>query len=373
MPNRPQGRIFPEYRGKWFQADRQDGVKVLRSWLYARPDGGAITTILNNASFLATAAINLEARDQRFDVMIASSPPFFPHMGGVLHRALNGTPLILELRDLWPDYAIEMGLVRNRTAQRGLLGLERWMIRGADHLVAVTDSFRRRLVAKGVSNDRISVVPNGVDLGFYRSVDDPAPVSALEQDGEFRVGYLGNMGRGQDLTTLVDAAALLQVRRIRCRLVLAGDGPERHRIVAAIAAARLANIVVYPVIPKALSRAFYNTCDVCLVPLASLPVFQETIPSKLFEIMACERPVIGGVDGEARSIIESSGAGVAIPPGDAESLACAIEAMMNLPASARAAMGQHGRAWVSTHVDRDQLAATYLKVLRRVATMNGEP
>jgi len=235
----------------------------------------------------------------------------------VLHRALNGTPLILELRDLWPDYAIEMGVVRNRAAQRGLLRLERWMIRRADHLVAVTDSFRRRLVAKGVSNDRISVVPNGVDLAFYRSVDDPAPVPALEPDGEFRVGYLGNMGRGQDLTTLVDAAAVLQVRRIPCRLVLAGDGPERHRIVAAIAAARLSNIVVYPVIPKALSRAFYNTCDVCLVPLASLPVFQETIPSKLFEIMACERPVIGGVDGEARSIIEASGAGVAIPPGDA--------------------------------------------------------
>lgn len=367
MPNRPVGRIHPDYRGHLFIDEQWQGIRVLRSWLFATNGGGIGATLSNNTSFLATAMANLEARSLGFDVLIASSPPFFPHIAGVAHRFWNGTPLVLELRDLWPDYLVGLGVLRPGAITGGLFALERALLKRADHVVVVTDSFRRRVHEKGVDLERISVVPNGVDTEQYFPAEEPPPFEALAPDGTLRIGYLGNFGRGQGLTMVIDAAADLERNGFSARFVLAGDGPERGRLEEACRVAGVRNVSLHPPIAKDQTRAFYNGCDICLVPLADVPVFQETIPSKIFEVMACARPLIASVGGEAAAIVRRARAGMVTPPGNAPALASAIRSMASQSEAERAAMGQRARAYADEHYSRDALAARYFELMERVA------
>jgi colanic acid biosynthesis glycosyl transferase WcaI len=369
MPNRPEGRIHPGYRRRLFMEEDWNGVRVLRSWLYASPDHGFTRTIANHVTFMATAMVHAVARLRAADVLIASSPPFFPHVAGLAAAVARHVPLVLEIRDLWPDYLVDMGVLQaGAPASRALFALEAFLIRRARHTVVVTESFRRRVLGKGAPEDQVSVIPNGVDLERYFAAAEPPPIPGMEREvGRRTVGYLGNMGAGQELAAVVRAAALLEARDPSVRFVLAGDGPQRRRVEALTAELGVRNVVLHGPIPKDRTRAFYNACDVCLVPLADVPVFQETVPSKLFEVMACERPVLASVRGEAARIVEESGAGIVAAPGDPASIADGVARLLAADPGSLRDMGRRGRAYVADYYGRDRLAELYLEILGRVA------
>jgi len=368
MPNRPEGRIHPEYRGKAFSEEEWEGIRVLRSWLYASPKHGFARTVANNLTFMATAAAQTLARVRTADVLIASSPPFFPHISGWLASAGRRIPLVLEIRDLWPDYLIDMGVLTSGSiGARGLFACERFLIRRAERSVVVTESFKRRIVEKGADERTVSVISNGVDTERYRSASEAPPLSGMERgDAGPVVGYLGNMGVGQDLRTVVRAAAEVSREMPEVRFVLAGDGADRSRIEELVREFGLRNVAVHGSLPKEATRAFYNACDLCLVPLANVPIFQETVPSKIFEIMACERPVLASVGGEAARIVEESGAGRVTAPADSNAIAGGVMDMLQLSRDERKDMGRRGRAYVAEHYDRRVLADRYLDLLREV-------
>jgi glycosyltransferase involved in cell wall biosynthesis len=366
MPNRPEGRIHAEYRGRLFMEEDWQGLRVLRSWLYASPKHGFLRTILNNATFMVTSAMNALVNAGDPDVVIASSPPFFPHLSGVVVAGVHRAPLVLEVRDLWPDYLVGMGVLKGRTA-KALFALERWLLGRAAHVVVVTESFRRRVIEKGVAPERVSVISNGVDTASYYLADEPAPIPEMNRrDDEFLVGYLGNFGAGQALSIVVEAAALLRDDS-RFRFVLAGDGPDASAVARRARDLELDNISIHPPIPKDRTRAFYNACDLCLVPLAPFPIFQETVPSKIFEIMACQRPFLASLSGEGARITTESGGGVVSEPGDARAMADAIMRIRAMSGAERAALGVAGREYVSRHYDRRLLAERYLELLENVA------
>jgi colanic acid biosynthesis glycosyl transferase WcaI len=364
MPNRPEGRIHAEYRRRVFLEEEREGHRVLRSWLYASPRRGFARTLVNNLTFMVSSSVHGTARLPKVDVLIASGPPFFVHVAGELMRRARRIPLVLEVRDLWPDYIEEMGVVRNRTALRALFGLERYLLRQAREVIVVTESFRKRVIEKGVPADRVHVIPNGVDTEFYyRDPEAPAPFDPMDRPGRFVVGYLGNFGAGQELRTVLEAAALL-VDEPDIHFVLAGDGPERRRVVDRWRELGLSNVSIEGPLPKQQTRAFYNRCDVGLVPLAPLKIFQETIPSKIVEVMACEVPVLASLAGEGQRIVEASGGGVTAPPGDPVAMAEAIRKLRALGPQARAELGRAGRAYVREHFDRRRLATRYHEILR---------
>ncbi len=368
MPNRPHGRIYPEYRGRWFIEEQVEGIRVLRSWLYADPRHGFGRTILNNATFMVTSGLHALFRGGRPDVLIASAPPFFPHLTGTVLGALKRIPVVLEARDLWPDYLVDMGVLRQGSlSARTLFRMESWTLRRAAAAVVVTDSFRERLIAKGVTPARVHVLPNGVDGMFYRPDREPPPLDALSRrNGEAIVGYLGNFGAGQGLRTVLEAARIASREVPGVRFVLAGDGPDRARLEETVADLRLQNLSLHPPVPKEQTRAFYNACDICLVLLAPVPIFSETVPSKLFEILACGRPVLASVEGEARRIVESSGGGIVTAPGDPGGLVRGITQLLRLDRELIAEMGRRGREYALAHFERSRLADKYLEVLRTI-------
>lgn len=367
MPNRPAGRIHPDYRGKLFMREPWQGVEVLRSWLFASPRHGFARTLVNNLSFMATGAVSAAARARGLDVLIASSPPFFVHVAGVAAARARRVPLVLEVRDLWPDYLAGMGVVKGR-AKDALFALERRLLRAADHVVVVTGAFRERVIEKGVAPERVTVIPNGVDAGRYYA--DPAGArlpGGPAAPGAFVVGYLGNFGASQDLGQVLEAARIVAARDPSIRFVLVGDGTERARVEAHAARLALPSVSLHPPIAKDETRGFYAACDLCLVPLAGVGALQETIPSKIFEIMACERPVVASLAGEGARVMGESGGGIVARPGDPVSLADALLRLRAAPAAERAEMGARGRAYVQAHYARERLAERYLELLQRVA------
>lgn len=367
LPNMADGTVHPEYRGRKFMKEDWKGVRVLRSWLYSSPNRSFVHTLVNNASFMASSTLHALARAERFDVVIASSPPFLAQLTGDAVRRAQRIPMVVEIRDLWPDYMVEMGVLKNAAAQRMLFGMERYLLRRSSRVVVVTDSFRRRVEEKGVPTDRIDVISNGVELSRYYRDPAPPPLEALQRrPGEFLVGYLGNFGAGQELRTVVRAAALLQDEAPDVRFVLVGDGKEKGKVQEEADRLGVRNLVIGDPIEKEQTRAFYNACDLCLVPLAPVPIFSETVPSKIFEIMACERPVLASVAGEAARIVQESGGGKVSPPGDHTALAAEIRGFRATTAEERAATGSRGRRYVSEHYSRESLAARYLRILDAV-------
>lgn len=370
IPERQSGTIDPAYRGKWFLEERWQGIRVLRSWVRATDSVGLGSKLINNVTFMLSGFVHAVSRCGRLDVLIASSPPFPALLAGALLAAVRRIPLVVELRDLWPDYLVGMGILQGRGSSKALFALERRLLRQASLVVVVTDSFKERVAKKGVPRERIEVIPNGVDLTRYRSCSmsdaRAALADRLPPGVDFLVGYLGTFGRGQYLRQVLEAAELLSQRDSGIHILLVGDGPERDSIAGFIAERRLPNVSIWLPIAREQTPDFYNACNLCLVPLAPVPIFQETVPSKIYEIMACERPVIASVQGEAAAIVEESGGGLRVDPGDSRGLADAIAILRGRsPAEARI-MGQRGRAYVAVRFDRTALADRYLQLLRSV-------
>lgn len=363
MPNRPEGRIRSEYRGRLLHSETWAGGRVYRSWLYTSPKQRLLATLLNNISFMLTSMLWLVRRSITMDVLIASSPPFFVHITGVVVARLRRVPLVLEVRDLWPDYIIELRIARGILAA-ALLRLERFLLQRADCVVVISESFKRRVVAKGVDPEKVVVITNGVDTGNYYAERASAPLAAMAKANTTTIGYLGNFGISQGLETVVAAAAMLMRCAPDIQIVMAGGGSELEKVQDMINAQGITNIVLHGPIAKTETRAFYNSCAACIVPLADIPALSDALPSKMFEIMACEVPVIACLNGDAADLVERCGAGLASPAGDAVALAENIQRIASMQAHERRRMGVLGRSYVNAHAERSALARRYLGALR---------
>jgi glycosyltransferase involved in cell wall biosynthesis len=368
LPGQRDGVIPTPYRGRLFMREDWNGIKVYRSWLYTSPTRGFARTMINNLTFAASSLIYGLAALPRPDVLIASGPPYFSQFSGALIAWIKRVPLVLEIRDLWPDYVAEMGVIKRQFLIDAMFATERWLLRRATAVTVVTESFKERLGRKGVPADVVTVVPNGVDTSrYFASAERFVPDGVSLEDGTPLIGYLGTFGAGQGLVAVVEAARLLRTRGVNAHFALVGDGPDRAALEADLVARPVPNLTLHSPIPRDSTRALYNTCDVVLVPHASLPVLGDTVPSKIFEVMACERPLVAAIRGEGARIVDRSGGGVLATPGDGPSIADAVERVLRMPEAERKAMGHAGRTFALAEYDRAALAQRYLVSLSLAA------
>jgi glycosyltransferase involved in cell wall biosynthesis len=368
FPNHPDGVIRPKYRKDLYRGvcrERIDGVNVVRSWLLPFPNRKAYERVLNYSSFCASASI-IGSFLHRPDVVIATSPQLLVGLSGWWISTLKNTPLVLEIRDLWPESLAAVGVGRsNSLLHRALAKLAGFLYRKADHIVVVTPAFRERLIEDWqVAAQRISVVPNGVETQLFSPQKaDPQLRKALNAEGKFVVSYVGTLGLAHGLETLITAAERLQVIAPQVLFLLVGDGAERERIVALAKSKDLRNVCFVPQQPHEKIPAYICASDACMVLLKKSPVFETVIPTKMLEFMSCARPVILAVDGQARSILENSHSGTYTPPENADGLCNAILQLQQQP-SQRQVMGRNGREYIVQNFSRQRTAADYLGVLQ---------
>jgi glycosyltransferase involved in cell wall biosynthesis len=247
-----------------------------------------------------------------------------------------------------------------------------FLYRRAARVVVVTHAFKDILVRRGLPEDKVSVITNGVDLDTFVPAPRDTSLRATHDLGDACVVlYIGAHGISQALPSLLEAARLLGDRR-DIRFVFVGEGAEKTLLMERAAALGLRNVLFLPGQPKATMPEWYATADVALVPLRNIPLFETFIPSKMFEILACERPIVGSVKGEARAILVKSGGAIVVDPEDGAAVADAVRQLADDPAR-RARLGAAGRAFVAAQYNRSALAAAYLALLSAAAgTSAGE-
>jgi len=364
VPNHPRGIVYPGYRNRFFQRERVDGIDVVRLWTFVTANEGFVKRTLSYLSYMLAATLAAPFLP-RADIVLSTSPQFFNGLAGYFVSRLKRARWILEIRDLWPESILVVGAIRNRAVIGALRWLERFAYGAADAIVPVTDAFRRYMESVGVPSSRIEVIKNGVDLRFFqRQPSGDAVRAELGLEGKIVCSYFGTHGMAHHLETLLDAADMLRERG-DIAFLMVGDGAERERLVAARDARGLSNVTMLPQQPKAAMPALWSATDMSLVLLRKADLFRMVIPSKIFESMAMQRPIVLGVEGESRDIVEAAQAGVCCEPQDANALVAAVLELAG-DGSRRETLGGNGRRYVAEHYDRDVLARLYLQLMERV-------
>lgn len=349
--------------------ESKDGLRIFRSWSYTSPNRAGVRKLLGHLTFAVSALVFSGSRLGKTDIVIASSPTFFVVFSAWITARLRRAKFVFEVRDLWPDVFVDLGALRPGKIFRILRALSRFLYRRADLVVVVTESFRDRIVAQGIAANKVAVISNGADVEWFKqNVAEAATARRRELglDGRFTIGYIGAHGVSHGLMAVLRAAELSRDDTGMC-FMLVGDGSERTALESYARDQGLTNVLMLPAQPAEAVREFYALSDACLVPLKNVALFETFVPSKMFEIMAAARPIIGSVRGEARRILERSGAAVLIDPEAPEALLRATRELRLLTADARAEMGNRGQTFVAAHYSRQALAQEYSVLLTNLS------
>ncbi|MDP6461827.1 MAG: glycosyltransferase family 4 protein [Gemmatimonadota bacterium] len=366
FPNHPTGVIPPGYRGKLFERDTLDGIDILRVRVLASPRPGFVRRMLFYLSFMVMAAFaGVAVARGRFDVVYVTSPPLFAGASALVVRALRRIPMVMEVRDLWPESAVQLGELREGFACRMAERLEAACYRHSRRVVAVTEGIRTALQEKGVPDARIISIPNGADTDLFRPHSrakrrEECPLD-LEPD-DFAVVYTGLHGLAHGLETIQDAAEILREERT-IRFVFVGSGPRKAALVERARGRGLDQVSFFDEVPEADLPHILARADVGIDTRRKLGITTGTLPAKMFSYMACECPVLLAIEGEAAEMLAGARAGVAVPPEDPEALAGAILRLRS-DAERRVRLGKNGREFVLKHHSRSALARKLESVLR---------
>lgn len=333
-----------------FVEQRIEGVRVLRAYTVGVLHRGFVWRVVAFVSFMLSS-VWAGLRAGKVDLVMGTSPPIFQAVSAWLLAILRRRPLLLEVRDLWPEFAIDMGVLKNPALIAMSRWLEAFLYHRADRLAVNSPAYREYLLDKGIAGNRISVIPNGVDTtAFGGSWDTEAVRRDLGLDASFVVTYAGALGLANDIPTLLRAAARLR-HLPDVRLLLVGDGKEKPVLEQTARAMNLGNVVFAGVQPKSRIPAILAASDVCAATLQNIRMFRTTYPNKVFDYMAAGRPTVLGIDGVIREVIESCGAGIFVTPGDDAGLAAAVERLYRSPTE-RAEMGAAARRCAVERFDR---------------------
>jgi len=361
VPNHPEGVIRPEYRGRFWVREELDGITVIRVWVWTSPVKTMRTRLAFYLSYMLNATLaGLILARRRYDLLYATSPPLFVGGTALALSYLRRIPMVFEVRDLWPESAVALGELRNPRFIRWATWLEERCYARARRIVVVTTSIRDHLAARGYA-DKLALIPNGANTDLFR-YDEAAGRALREQMGlgeRFVALYAGIHGVAQGLETVLEAARLLP----EIHFLFVGAGPCKADLLRLKGEMGLTNVTMVDAQPRERMPAFFSAADVTLVPLRRAEVFQGALPSKIFDAWACSCPVVLGVAGEARAVLEEAQGGVFVEPESPAHLASALRDLSADRPRCRE-MGTAGRRFVEAHYSR-QAQAERLETLLR--------
>lgn len=363
LPNHPRGKVFGGYRWRLLQRETIGPLRIVRMGSWVAPN---TTTRKRLQAYLSLTLAQIVGSlfTGPADVVIGTSPPLFTALAGYVVSRVRHCPFVFEVRDLWPENMIAIGALRNRSAIRALSSLELFLYRRARKVVPVTRGFRDYIRDKGISSEKIAVIPNGVSLDNYCPVEYPHDLAVdLGLEGKFVAAYVGTVGINHGIQTVLDAGERLR-QYPEVVLLVVGDGAERKDLEAQARRRGLTNVRFVGEKPREEMARYHALADVMLVLLRKSAYFRWVIPSKIFVAMGFARPILIGVSGESRQIVEDAGAGVAVDPESPDAVAEAIIDLSRRKRDGRLAeMGRRGREYVGIHYNRDVLAEQYNKKL----------
>ncbi|TNJ66705.1 glycosyltransferase family 4 protein [Paenibacillus hemerocallicola] len=369
--NYSTGKKQEKYRGRYITKQKKtDKTTVYRTYVSEAYNASFAGRLWAYMSFTLSSLIACLFHVGKHDVLIVTSPPLFVGITGIIASWLKRIPMIFEVRDLWPESAIDTGVLKNGLLIKAAYLVEKLSYKYATKINVLTPAFREALIRKkGIAAEKLIFIPNGADLDIFQPGDKHNWVRERYQlHDKFVVSYFGAHGVANHLISLIRVAEI-------CRdipdlvFVLVGDGMEKERLQQYVQDKDLNNVLFIPPQPKAYMPDFCRASDVCTAVLQKIETFKTVYPNKVFDYMSCAKPILLGIDGVARQLVETSGAGYYVDPESPESFKTKIM-MLYRDSQLSERLGRDGFEYVKQHFSREALAGEYERELRKVIGRN---
>lgn len=371
FPNYPSGKLHSDYKLRLWQRDVLEGISVTRVYLYPDHSRSGIKRALNYFSFALSSSILGRWLVSLPDVMFVYHPPLTVGIPGYILSRMWRIPFVYQIQDMWPETLSATGMLRNPRILDIIRIFANWVYRRADAICVISPGFRQNLISKGVPPEKIHVVSNWVDTAIYHPVPpDRALGERLGLNDKFNIMFAGNIGAAQALDAVLDAAKLLEDRS-DIQFVLVGDGVALPSLRQKATELGLENVRFLGRYPASDMLNLYALADVLLVHLKDDPLFQITIPHKIYAYLASAKPILAAVNGDAADVIEEVRAGITCPPEDASALASAALKLHSLNEKDLQAMGSRGLLAARTRYSRKKQVSELADVLRLAVDHNG--
>lgn len=341
---------------------KHKNINIVRPPVYRALHRSFVHRVINFLSFMASSFV-VGLKVKNVDLVWGTSPPIFQGVTAWALARLKRVSFLFEVRDLWPAFAVAVGVLTNPVLIRVSEWLERFLYRRADTLMVNSPGFIEHVKERGAQ--LIELVPNGADAAMFHPEENGDTFrQAHGLEGKFVVLYAGAHGMSNDLGVLLSAAD-----QLRCQsditIVLLGDGKEKSSLQKHAAEMDLDNVVFIPSVPKDEMSGALAAADVCIAILKPIELYKTVYPNKVFDYMAAGRPVILAMDGVIREVVEAAQSGIIVPPGDAESLGNAIQLLVG-DRRKRELLGQNGRCYIETHFDRPVVANQLDEIIEKL-------
>jgi len=338
------------------------GVRVLRASVYSAHHKSFVHRIFAFISFMASS-FWLGLGVKNVDVVWGTSPPIFQGVTAWALARLKGAKLLFEVRDLWPQFAVAVGVLTNPILVRMSEWLERFLYRRADRVMVNSPGFREHVEVRG--GKRVTLVPNGSDPSMFDPEDEGASFrTRFLLTDKFVALYAGAHGMSNDLGVVLEAAQMLTDTNVQ--IVLLGDGKEKSNLQVQAEEMGLTNVTFAPSVPKTEMAGALAAADACIAILKPLDEYKTTYPNKVFDYMAAGRPVALAIDGVIREVVEAAGCGLFAEPGNPSALADAIRELAADKSKARQ-MGLDGRKYLGENFSRAVIGEKLLGLLEELA------
>ncbi|MEY4241837.1 MAG: hypothetical protein RJA14_1533 [Pseudomonadota bacterium] len=342
FPNYPTGKLAPGYQLQPYALEIMEGIRVHRLFLVPGHDTSGLRRALNYLSFFASALLFCMLRGGRYDVIYVYHPPITVGLAAAISGLFSRTPYILDVQDLWPDSVVVSGFKGTKRLGVVLGRLCAFVYGRAALVIAQSRAMSEILIERGVPDRKTVTIFNWADEAAARASGE-YDVRLLGFEGRFNIVFGGNLGRVQELETLVRAALLAAQEIPNIKLTLVGNGVERQRLAALITELGSSNVQLVGAVPRTQIGDIFAAADVLILHLLDDPLFWITIPSKVQFYMAMGKPILACVRGEAADIVTGCGAGMAAAPQDVAAVAAGMVAMARLAPDELTRMGERAR------------------------------
>lgn len=358
FPNYPQGKVYPGYTNSLCKTECMDGIKVVRVWSYMTANKGFIKRIIDFISFSVTSFFAGLFRE--CDIIVATSPQFFTALSGRTLGFFKRKPWIMEVRDLWPDSIKAVGAMKESVVLKYFSKEEKWCYSSAKKIVVVTNSFKREIAKKGIPEDKIFVIKNGANTELFKPREKSQELlRKLGLEGKRVLGYVGTLGMAHKIDFLIDCVKDLD----DYALMILGNGAEKENIQQKIESEGIKNVVLLDSVSKNEVAEYIALQDAALVNLRKSSLFTTVIPSKIFETASMRIPIMLGVDGEAREMVEEFGAGLFYEPENREDFLEKLNTLFSSPEVYKNCCD--GGEKLAAAYDRKRLAAEMLEIISK--------
>jgi len=360
MPNYPKMKVYDGYRNKLFATEQIDGIKIFRSWIFVIKSKAVISRLLNYFSFVFTCLIaSLKASSCEY--VVCESPPLFLGISAIIIAKFKRAKLIFNVSDLWPESAEKLGIINDGVLLQLSYRLEKWIYKNSFLISGQTQGIVKNINARFPSI-KTHWLPNGIDEDVYKNIKPHLTWrNNYNLEGKKIFLYAGIIGHAQGLEVIIKAAA--QINDLNIVFVLVGDGPVKAELIL-LNKKQNAAVVFIPNTPKKELMEMVADAYAYIVPLKKLDIFKGAIPSKLFDPLALGRPIILGVEGEAKELFINKGqAGIFYEPENTDDL---VKAVLNLHKNENLCntLGANGKEYINRFFNREKIANTFIKKIQ---------